>query len=93
MFVNFTIHFAGPICKCETMKITWGIAEDRSLVVSCDLCKVKVAVPYTALWAKCDFEEPYPAKAKVEPPPPPKDKPENLNPDAPMFGKTTKGDA
>ncbi len=64
MFKNIGINLAGPICKCESQNLIWGIVADKDLeillYISCATCSVKIQVPYKQIFAYFNLEKKYP---------------------------------
>ncbi len=67
MLTHLTLHFTGPICRCETRETHWWLSDENGklkLSVECKLCGTKYVAPCDKLRAGYTFEIPYPAGMK-----------------------------
>jgi len=64
MFKNISINLTGPICKCESQDLGWGIELDKDsrvcLVVFCKICHTKIHIPNQQFVAYFSLEKGYP---------------------------------
>lgn len=73
MFKHVTIHLSGPICKCATENLSWGVHVDAppavlsaaaptaamALVVTCNTCRTQLKVPQPEFTATFALATPY----------------------------------